>query len=202
MTANAGDLMELNQDNLPASSITVIITGFITEDTQNDNTFKSIKVITNEFIGGGSAGKKFSIKCRYLRSDERIDKKIIKIRKNSSMMITGELVLINSEFQVDIQDLDFVPISMANIESTTTTSGPTSSYSWSTPISLGRLSAQTMANTNTHENSTPNSQLINTDNKDNDEVSNEVNDEFDDENTTNLLSNAQTHVHRRKRLKK
>src|ERR1044072_8411010 len=101
MTANAGDLMELNQDNLPASSITVIITGFITEDTQNNNTFKSIKVITNEFIGGGSAGKKF-IKCRYLRSDERIDKKIIKIKKNSSVMITGELTFINSEFQIDI----------------------------------------------------------------------------------------------------
>ena len=116
-------------------------------------------------------------------------------------MITGELVLINSEFQVDIQDLNFLPMSMANIESTTTTSGPTSSYSWSTPTSLGRLFTQTMANTNTYENSTPNSQLINTDNKDNDEVSNEVNDEFDDENTTNSLSNAQTHVHRRKRSK-
>jgi hypothetical protein len=117
-------------------------------------------------------------------------------------MITGELVLINSEFQVDIQDLNFLPMSMANIELTTTTSGSTSSYSWSTPTSLGRLFTQTMANTNTYENSTPNSQLINTDNKDNDEVSNEVNDEFDDENTTNSLPNAQTHVHRRKRTKK
>ena len=48
-------------------------------------------------------------------------------------------------------------MSMANIESTTITSGPTSLYSWSILTSLGRLSAQTMANTNTHENSTPNS---------------------------------------------
>ena len=31
-------------------------------------------------------------------------------------MITGELILINSEFQVDIQDLNFLPMSIANIE--------------------------------------------------------------------------------------
>jgi hypothetical protein len=78
MIANAGDLMELNQDNVLASSITVFITGFIAEEIQNDNKFKSIKIITNEFIGRGGTAKKFSIKCRYLRSDERIDKKIIK----------------------------------------------------------------------------------------------------------------------------
>ena len=53
MIANAGDLMELNQDNLPASSITVFITGFIVEEIQNDNKFKSIKIVTNEFVGRG-----------------------------------------------------------------------------------------------------------------------------------------------------
>ena len=98
MIANASDLIELNQDNLLASSITVFIIGFVIKEIQNDNKFKSIKVIINEFIEKGNTGRKFSIKCRYLRSDERIDKKIIKIRKNSSIMITGELILINSEF--------------------------------------------------------------------------------------------------------
>src|SRR6266540_4780120 len=116
MIANAGNLMELNQDNLPASSITVFIIGFVIKEIQNDNKLKSIKVITNKFIEKGSTGRKFSIKCRYLRSDERINKKIIKIRKNSSIMIIGELIFINSEFQVDIQDLNFLPMSMTSIE--------------------------------------------------------------------------------------
>ena len=202
MIANAGNLMKFNQDNLPASSITVFIMGFIIEKTQNNNKFKRIKIITNEFIGKGDTGRKFFIKCRYLRSDERIDKKIIKIRKNLSIMITGKLILINSEFQVDIQDLNFLLMSMTSIESTTT-SDSTSSYSWSALISLGRLSAQVMTNTNTHENSTPNIKLINTDNNnDSNEVSNEVNDEIDNENITNLLPNTQKYVYKRKRIKK
>ncbi len=94
--------MKLNQDNLPTSSITVFIIEFVMKEIQNNNKFKSIKIITNEFIGKGGIGRKFSIKYRYLRSDERIDKKIIKIRKNSIVMIIGELILINSEFQIDI----------------------------------------------------------------------------------------------------
>ena len=193
---------------MPASSITVIITGFITEDTQNDNTFKSIKVITNEFIGGNSVGKKFSIKCRYLRSDERIDKKIIKIRKNSSVMITGELTLVNSEFQIDIQDLNFLPMSMANIESTTTTSNSTSLYSWSKTTSLGRLSAQSMANTAFSNNSTPNSSNPNTqttninNTKDINDVNNEIDEEVDNKSTTILASNIQTHPNKKRRRKK
>jgi|SRR6266542_3031841 len=102
MIANAGDLMELNQNNLPASSITVFIMRFITEEIQNDNKFKSIKIITNKFIKKGDTAKKFPIRCRYLRSNKKIDKKVIKIRKNSSVIITGELIFINSEFQVNI----------------------------------------------------------------------------------------------------
>ncbi len=90
--------MKLNQNNLPASSITVFITGFIIEEIQNDNKFKIIKIITNEFIEKNGTAKKFPIRCRYLRSDKRIDKKVIKIRKNSSVMITGKLILINSQF--------------------------------------------------------------------------------------------------------
>src|ERR1043165_4404857 len=77
-------------------------------------------------------------------------------------MITGELTLVNSEFQIDIQDLNFLPMSMANIESTTTTSNSTSLYSWSKTTSLGRLSAQSMANTASSNNSTPNSSNPNT----------------------------------------
>jgi hypothetical protein len=50
MTVNAGDLMELTQDNLPASSILVFIVGFVSEEVQDDNTFKNIKIITTEFI--------------------------------------------------------------------------------------------------------------------------------------------------------
>ena len=75
------------------SSISVFITGFVVEHIQNDNIFKGIKTITTEFTGGGNTGKKFYIKCRYLRSDERIDKKVSKTRKNLSIFITGELNL-------------------------------------------------------------------------------------------------------------
>ncbi|CAG8554221.1 2311_t:CDS:2 [Funneliformis caledonium] len=50
---------------------------FATEPVQSDNElFKSIKILVTEFIKGGSSGKKFLIKCRYLKSDERIDKKL------------------------------------------------------------------------------------------------------------------------------
>jgi len=72
--------------------------GFIIEKTQNNNKFKRIKIITNEFIGKGDIAKKFPIRCRYLRSDKRIDKKVIKIRKNSNVMIISKLIFINSEF--------------------------------------------------------------------------------------------------------
>lgn len=145
MTANAGDLTELSKESLPASSISVFIIGFVQEEVQDDDTFKNIKIVTTEFIGKHRAGKKFTMKCRYLKKDERINNKVVKTRKNSSVMVTGELVLINSEFQVDIQDLNFLPMSIANIEPVASSS-TSSSYSWSTSTSLGRLSAQTMAN--------------------------------------------------------
>ncbi len=93
-------------------------------------------------------------------------------------------------------------MSMTSIE-LTTISDSTSSYSWLAPTSLGKLSAQVMANTNTHGNLTPNIQLINTDNNnDSNEVSNEVNDEIDDENIINPLPNTQKYVHKKKRTKK
>ncbi|PKY62341.1 hypothetical protein RhiirA4_526547 [Rhizophagus irregularis] len=90
ITANAGDLIEISKDNLPTSSVSVFITGFVVDQVQNDdNIFKSIKIITSEFAGNNT--NKFYIKCRYLKTDERIEKKATKMRKNSSVMITGEL---------------------------------------------------------------------------------------------------------------
>src|SRR6266542_3274377 len=131
MTANAGDLLTgLDHNNLPASSISVFISGIVAEEIQSDNMFKYIKIVTTEFTGKGSPGIKFNIKCRFLKSDERIDKKVIKTRKNSNVMITGELILADSEYQVDIQDLDFLPVSIASIGNSAS-----SLYSWSTAVS-------------------------------------------------------------------
>ena len=45
---------------------------------------------------------KFFIKCRYLKADERIDNRVKKIRKNLSVMVLGEMIFIDSEFQVEI----------------------------------------------------------------------------------------------------
>ena len=66
-----------------------------------DNLFKCIKLTTTEYAGSNNSTKKFQIKCRYLESDKRIDRKMIKVRKNSCVMIIGELIFINSEFQIE-----------------------------------------------------------------------------------------------------
>jgi hypothetical protein len=142
MTANAGDIINITKDNLPASAISVFITGFIVEQVQHDDdTFKSIKVVTTEYAGSNSAGKKFYIRCRYLKTDGRIENKVGKARKNSNVMIVGELVLINSEFKIEIQDLNFLSSTIMTIESSGTSSSPSSLYSWSTNAS-SRISAQ------------------------------------------------------------
>ena len=113
---------------------------------------QSIKIVTTEFAGGSSAGKRFYLKCRYLKTDERIEKKVSKVRRNSSVMIVGELTLINSEFNVEIQDLNFLPTSIANIESSATSSSSAFSlYSWPATLS-SRISAQEMTNTLAPEN--------------------------------------------------
>jgi len=83
------------QDNLPINFISVFVAGFVTEEVQNDNIFKNIKIITTEFIGKDSTGLRFPIKCKYLRINKGINKKVVEIRKNSSV--------IDSEFQIDIQ---------------------------------------------------------------------------------------------------
>ncbi len=139
--------MHLTQENLPPSSISVFLTGFVAEQVQNENNlFKFIKLAVTEFVGGVNTGKKFLIKCRYLKSDERINKKIMKTRKNSSVLITGELICIESEFQVEIQDMNFLSTSVSNIESATTSTNVSSLYSWSaTNQNTGRISAQAVA---------------------------------------------------------
>ena len=138
--------MNLTQENLPPSSISVFLTGFVAEQVQNENNlFKFIKLAVTEFVGGVNTGKKFLIKCRYLKS-ERINKKIMKTRKNSSVFITGELISVESEFQVDIQDMNFLSTSVSNIESATASTNVFSLYSWSaTNQNSGRISAQAMA---------------------------------------------------------
>ena len=83
MTANAGDHLNLTKDKLPISSISVFITGFVKEQVKvENNLFKYIKITVSEFVGGGSnLGKKFVIKCRYLITDERIDRKYQKLEE-------------------------------------------------------------------------------------------------------------------------
>ncbi len=61
MTANAGDIINLPKEKLPISAISVFVTGFVKEQVKNDDgLFKSIKIITSEFVGGGAG--------RYLKS--------------------------------------------------------------------------------------------------------------------------------------
>ncbi|GET00705.1 hypothetical protein GLOIN_2v1779967 [Rhizophagus clarus] len=80
-----------------AKMISVFITGFVVDQVQNDdNIFESIKIITTEFA-------------------------VIKVKKNSSIMIIGELTPVDSEFKVEIQDLNFLPTSNGNFESLLTT---------------------------------------------------------------------------------
>ncbi|CAG8624902.1 12289_t:CDS:1, partial [Funneliformis caledonium] len=101
---NIGDLIDMNQKNLPISSISTFVTGFATEPVQSDDElFKSIKIFITEFIKGESSGKKFLIKCRYLKSDERIDKKLVRARKSLNLMIMGEILrnLHHSKKQTD-----------------------------------------------------------------------------------------------------
>jgi hypothetical protein len=124
------------------------LTGFVHDQAQNDNSL--LKITVNEYVGSGSSGNKFPIKCRYLKSDSRIDAKVSKTRKNSNVMIVGELILLDTEFVVEIQDLNFLPISMANIESTL--SSGNDQYSWPATRSSGRVSAQDMARANTTRN--------------------------------------------------
>jgi len=93
------DLIELTEKNLPVSSILTFVIGFVVKAVQADSDlFKNIRLVINEFVKDGSSGKKFHIKCRYLKFDKKIDKKLARIRKSSNLMITEELIYIDSEF--------------------------------------------------------------------------------------------------------
>ncbi|CAG8699970.1 18322_t:CDS:2 [Rhizophagus irregularis] len=113
---------------------------FCKEPPHND----ILEFTITEFVGRRSVGEKFNIKCRYLKTDERIDNKAKKIRKNPNVMILEEMILVNSEFQVEIQDINFITMTNTNIGSLTDNS-ISSLYSWLTTSSR-RLSAQSMAN--------------------------------------------------------
>lgn len=153
MTANAGELINLAKEKLPVSSISVFVTGFIKEQVKiENNLFKYFKITVSEFIGGNNnLGKNFVIKCRYLILDERIDKKLKSTRKNSCLMIVGELVFVDSEFLIDIQDINFLSTSNANIE-TLTNDSTSSSYTWTTDMPTGRVSAQAISSNRLSEN--------------------------------------------------
>lgn len=104
------------------------------------------------------------------------------MRKNSSVMITGELTLVNSKFKIEIQDLNFLSTTIGNIESSSTTSSSASSlYSWPTTPS-SRMSAQKIANTLTPQNSIPDNQPLNI--VTNYELINDENSSHDDDNDT------------------
>jgi hypothetical protein len=198
MTANAGDLIDLTKVNLPVSSISVFVTGFIKEQVKHENEiFKTVKITVNEFVGGGTGGRNFVVKCRYLKTDQRIDRKVIKTRKNSCLMVTGELSFVDTEFLIDIQDVNFISMSSANIE---TTNDVTSSlYSWSTTTSSGRISAQSMANNMLHENSTNATQHNQSENtNDNDDLPINYQETTEDNEYSNETL-VNTHTNRKKR---
>jgi len=83
---NVDDLIDINSEKLSINSISIFIISFATESVQDDDDelFKSIKIVITEFIRNEGSGKKFHVKCRYLKSDERIHKKFTKVRKSSN----------------------------------------------------------------------------------------------------------------------
>ncbi|PKY62991.1 hypothetical protein RhiirA4_490599 [Rhizophagus irregularis] len=151
-----------------------------TQVQSDDDLFKSIKLTITEFVGRGSVGEKFNIKCRYLKTDERIDNKVKKIRKNSNVMILGEMILVNSEFQVEIQDINFITMTNTNIGS-------------STDNSISSLYSDVQAtDSNNEELSHSNNEL---------EPNNELNidDENIDDNPTSLNNNKNNNSNSNKR---
>jgi hypothetical protein len=149
VTANAANLIGLTKDTLSPGSISVTVTGSVTEAVKFTRSFKYITIAVTEFAGTSNTINKFLIACRYLKSDMRIDKQIVKARKNSNIMITGELTYAGSEFFVDIQDVNYLSIYYTNMETAT------SPYSWSTSEPSGRLSMQTIAGTAGPDNNEP-----------------------------------------------
>ena len=71
----------------------------------------------------------------------RIDKKAIKAKKNSHLFVTGEMVHSDDEFKIDIQDIIYLPMSIANIENTSDTS-ISSLYAWKNMPSSSKIPAE------------------------------------------------------------
>ncbi|CAG8615277.1 17883_t:CDS:1 [Funneliformis caledonium] len=105
--------------------------------------------------------EKNSSLMQIFKTDARIDK-IIKDKKNSCMMITGEMIC-------DIQDINFISTLASNIET-------------STNISSGRITAQSMANSS-QENANQNQKYLNN-TDDDDENPDDV-----EENSNNIMQN-------------
>ena len=113
---------------------------------------------------------------------EGLIKKIVKTRKNSC----DNHGRINSVFQIDIQDMNFLFTSISNIESLTTSTNTSSLYSWSaTNQTTGRITAQSMANTS-QENANPSQENAN---QNQIELNNANN---HNENPTNVLQDNET----------
>ncbi|PKK57990.1 hypothetical protein RhiirC2_797036 [Rhizophagus irregularis] len=110
-------MLNLTKDNLPISSISVFFIGYVIRQVQDDDDlFKSIKLNVNEFVGKGNVADKINIKCRYLKA---IDNKVKKIRKNSNVMMLGEMIFVDSECQIEIQDINFITMMNTNIGNST-----------------------------------------------------------------------------------
>ena len=57
--ANAGDLLNISQDDLPYSLVSVFLTRFVAEQVKNENDlFKYIKLTVTEYAGGSNSVKK------------------------------------------------------------------------------------------------------------------------------------------------
>lgn len=125
-----------------------------------------------------------------------------------NVMILGEMILDNSEFQVEIQDINFITMTNTNIGSTVDNS-ISSQYSWSTTSSR-RLSAQSMANNKNLANILSDVQTTDPNNEEpshsNDELepNNElsIDDENIDDNHTSLNNNKNNNSNSNKRGRK
>lgn len=81
------------------------MTGFVSETVKTDNgLFKSIKVAVTEYIGSGSTGNKL-----LSHAGTWILMKAMKAQKNSNVMVIGELTYLETEFVVELQDMNFYP---------------------------------------------------------------------------------------------
>uniref|UniRef100_U9U5F2 Uncharacterized protein n=1 Tax=Rhizophagus irregularis (strain DAOM 181602 / DAOM 197198 / MUCL 43194) TaxID=747089 RepID=U9U5F2_RHIID len=122
-------------------------------------------------------------------------------------MILGEMILVNSEFQVEIQDINFITMTNTNNIGSSTDNSISSLYSWSTTSSR-RLSAQSMANNKNLTNISSDVQATDSNNKELSHSNNElvepnnelnIDDENIDDNPTSLNNNKNNNSNSNKR---